>query len=169
MYNAFFVYWITHLLMSNPEIQLELGPRLNWSSWSFMTSVKHWWLLLPPYSDLLENRIGQYRSPLFQVPSNITNSFYSFLFFSFMLFLMRTFKFYSLGKFQLYSTVLSTVVTMFYITSSDLTPLFILQLKVCTLLSTSPYFPHSPSPGNHFSTLCLYVFFVLLLDSIYKW
>ena len=33
---------------------------------------------------------------------------------------VRTFKVYSLGKFQVYSTVLSTLVTKLYIRSSDL-------------------------------------------------
>lgn len=31
--------------------------------------------------------------------------------------------------------------------------LFTWQLKVCTLLPTSPYFFHLPAPGNHFSIL----------------
>ena len=37
----------------------------------------------------------------------------------------------------------------------DLHVLFILQLKVCTLLPTFPYFSH---PGNYFSLLCFFEF-----------
>ena len=41
-------------------------------------------------------------------------------FFIFICLFVRTFKFYSLGKFQFYNTVLSHVVTMLYVRSSDL-------------------------------------------------
>ena len=43
----------------------------------------------------------------------------------------------SVMKFQIRITVLSTIVTMLYIRPLDLS----LQLKVCTFLATSPYFP----------------------------
>ena len=42
---------------------------------------------------------------------------------------MKTFKFYSVSKFPLYNTVLSTLVILFYNRSSDL-----IHLEVCTLL-----------------------------------
>lgn len=47
--------------------------------------------------------------------------------------MVRTFKSYSLGKFQLCNTILSTIITL-DIRSSD----FVLSLKVCTLLPTLP-------------------------------
>lgn len=46
-------------------------------------------------------------------------SLYIFTFF--FLFLVRTLKLYSFSKFQLYNTILSTVVTMLYIRCSDFT------------------------------------------------
>ena len=52
--------------------------------------------------------------------------------------------------------------------------LFLWQLKVCTVLPTSPYLPAPPpAPGNHFLTLCFNEFdgfvFSSVLDSTYKW
>ena len=69
-------------------------------------------------------------------------------------FLVRTFKFYSFSKFQLCNTVLSTLVTMFYIKSSDLIHLI---LKACVLL---PSCPSLPGPQLLATTLllCFYEF-----------
>ena len=36
-----------------------------------------------------------------------------------------------------------------------------IELKLCTLLPTSPYFPPPPAPCNHFSTFCFYEFDLL--------
>ena len=72
-----------------------------------------------------------------------------------------TFKFYSVSKFQLYSTVLSTIVTMFYIRYSDLIHLIAESFYLFTSLSL---FPLSLTPGNHFSTLCFcFCFFKIYL------
>ena len=76
-------------------------------------------------------------------------------------------KFYSFSKFQLLSTVLSTVITTLYIRSSDSVHLVTTSLY---LLPSSPRFPHLPAPGNHFYTLFLgssslfYVFRILILS-----
>ena len=61
------------------------------------------------------------------------------------LFLVRTFKFYSPSKFQFNSIVLSTMVTMFYIRSSDLIHLIAKSLYP---LTTLPLFPSPPLPPN---------------------
>lgn len=84
--------------------------------------------------------------------------------------LVRTFKF-SFSKFQLSSTLLSTVVTVFYRVCPTL---FILQLK-----SFHPFFqplsisPAFPSTGNHFPALPLWVCFfgggILPLLSFVSW
>lgn len=57
---------------------------------------------------------------------------------------MRTAKFYSLSKLQLYNTELSTVVTMLYIISSDL--IHLIPQSLYSHLPTLPYFPHPSSP-----------------------
>ena len=61
-----------------------------------------------------------------------------------------TFKFYSLSKFQLSTTVLSVIASMFYVRSSDL--IHLIEENWCPFL-TAPYFPHHLTPSNHFSTL----------------
>lgn len=55
-----------------------------------------------------------------------------------------TFKFYSLNKFQLFGTVLLTIVTMFYLGSSGLTHLIAESLYPFTSLSP---FPQSTGPA----------------------
>lgn len=65
-------------------------------------------------------------------------------------FFLRTFKF-SFSKFQLYNTVLSTIVTILYIRSSNLIQLVVESLYLFTNLYVSP----SPSPGSCFSTTFL--------------
>ena len=66
--------------------------------------------------------------------------------------LLKTFNFYFLSTCQLYNTVLSIIVTIFYMRSSNC---------ICLIagnfhhLLTSPYFLHTPAPDNHFSTLFL--------------
>ena len=51
---------------------------------------------------------------------------------------MRTFKFYSLSIFQLYNTMLSTIVTMLYIKSPDIIHFIAESLNCFTNLSLSP-------------------------------
>ena len=66
--------------------------------------------------------------------------------------LVKTFKFYFLSTCQLYNTVLSIIVTIFYMRSSNCISL--IAGKFHHLL-TSPYFLHTLAPDNHFSTLFL--------------
>ena len=61
-------------------------------------------------------------------------------------------KFYFLRKFQLYNTVLSTIISMFYIRSSDLIHLIAESLYLFTNLSL---FPPPPDPGNHLSPVSM--------------
>lgn len=63
---------------------------------------------------------------------------------------LRTFKFYSVSTFQLYNTVISTVVTMLYIQSSGF-----IQQKICAFSPTSPHFLQPPTHGNHFYTVSM--------------
>ena len=58
--------------------------------------------------------------------------------------------FYSRSTFQLYNTVLSTVVTMLYIQSSGF-----IQQKICAFSPTSPHFLQPPTPDNHFYTVSM--------------
>lgn len=51
---------------------------------------------------------------------------------------VRTFKFYFLGKFQLYNTVLPMIITLLYLTSSDLTHLVTESLYPFTNLFLFP-------------------------------
>lgn len=51
---------------------------------------------------------------------------------------MRTFKFHSLRKFQLYNPVLSAIATLLYIRSSDLVHLIAESLYTFTNLFLSP-------------------------------
>lgn len=71
---------------------------------------------------------------------------------------MRALKYYSLSEFQLYNTVLSTVVTMLYVRSSDLIhlitekfPLFVRSLsyhKVTLMTSYKPNYLPKVTPPN---------------------
>ena len=83
---------------------------------------------------------------------------------------MRTFKIYFLRNFQIYNTILLTVVTMPYITSPRLICLITGSLY---LLTTFTHFSHSPTPtsGNHQSIPCIYEssFFKILLISEVIW
>ena len=149
------IYFTKIKNMNSKQINIKL---LNWASWSLMTSSNpsdccslHTSLRTGQVS------IGALHSRYLAIPFFVLSSLLSF-------FNMRPQKSQSLRKCQLCSTVLSTVVHMFYIRSSDLIHLRAESLYPSTNLSLFP-----PAPGNHFSTLCLYVFFVLLLDSIYKW
>ena len=65
---------------------------------------------------------------------------------------MTIFKFYSLAKFQLYSTILSTIVIMLYIRSSGLNRIITELFYI--ILPTSPHFPHPTAHGNHLYTFC---------------
>ena len=80
---------------------------------------------------------------------------------------MRTFKVYSLSKFQLYNTVLSTTIDMLYVRHSEL-----IHLKTEGLYfsPTSPYFPQPTAPGSCFYTPWVWLqFFFFFLDSTRKW
>ena len=74
---------------------------------------------------------------------------------------MRTFKIYSLRKFQSYDdTILLTMVTMLYIRF----PSIYLSCMIETVYSLAniTHFPFPPAPGNHYSTLFLSL---IILDS----
>ena len=70
---------------------------------------------------------------------------YGYLFFVLFFFLVRTLKVYSLSKLQVHNTVLLTIVTMMYITSSEHTHLI---TKTLYPLSNIPLFPPPPTPGK---------------------
>ena len=76
---------------------------------------------------------------------------------------MRTFKFYSLSKFHIYNTVLSTIVTMSW---SNFWEIF---LKCKSKYATSktethngPHLPSEPSPNSLKSPLLLWILLTLL-------
>ena len=69
-----------------------------------------------------------------------------------VLVLVKTFKFYFISTCQLYNTVLSIIVTIFYMRSSICISLIAGKFRH---LLTSPHFLHTPAPDNHFSTLFL--------------
>lgn len=97
-------------------------------------------------------------------PSELTGpspdkSFYSFLFWWFFSFLKWTFKFYSLGKFQWFNTVLSIIGTVLYVRSSCLH----LTAKNLHSFTNLPLSLPSLSPGKHFSTLFLWVWLSFFL------
>ena len=87
-------------------------------------------------------------SPIWLINTSITSYIY-LLFVCF--FLVRIIKYYSLPRFQLYNTVLQTIITIFYITFSDYIHLIGKSLYFLTKLSLSPY---TPTTGNCFSTFC---------------
>ena len=71
---------------------------------------------------------------------------------------VRTFKFYSLSKFQLYYIELSTIVIIL-IQYSDLIHLVPKSFYLFTNLSL---FPPPPAPGNHFSAVSIsFTFFFI--------
>lgn len=72
---------------------------------------------------------------------------------------MRTLRIYSLSKSQSHSTALPTAVTVLY--ARDPQNLFILRIKVCSLLPTSPSFPRLPAPGHHTSPVSMSLTFFL--------
>ena len=90
--------------------------------------------------------------------------FLSFFFF----FFVRIFKFYSLSKFKLYNTVLSTVITILYIRSSDLTCLITESLLSFTNLSLSSPPPPSPLTAAPVTSFLLSVSFVTLILNVFK-
>ena len=67
---------------------------------------------------------------------------------------VRTVQFYSPSKLQLYNPVLLAIITMLCIRSSDVVPLTSKSLYPFTSLFL---FLPPPAPGNHFSTLFLWV------------
>lgn len=71
---------------------------------------------------------------------------------------MRTLKIYFLRKFQIYNTVLFTLITMLYIRYKNV---FILELKVCFLW---PTFSHFLPPGYAHLPLAGTVFFGSVSD-----
>ena len=66
---------------------------------------------------------------------------------------VRTSKTYSLSNFQVYYTAPLTIITVLYITSTEL--ICLRTGSLCTLTNISP-FPPPPVFGNHPSTLCFY-------------
>ena len=70
---------------------------------------------------------------------------------------MGTFKSYSLSSFQIYNTVLLTIVTLLYITSQDLTYFITGSLYLFTPFTrlTHPA-PPTPTSDNHQSVLRTY-------------
>lgn len=78
--------------------------------------------------------------------------------------LRRIFKFYSFSELHLYSMVLSTIVTVFYIRFSHHVHL-IAEISY-PLTNLSWFSPTLPVPGNHFSILVSVTF---LSDSTYQW
>lgn len=78
---------------------------------------------------------------------------------------MLIFMIYSLSKFQMYNTVLLTIVLILFIRSSELIHLVTENLYHWP---TSSCFPHLLSPNNHFSTLWVYEF-DSFLDFKCKW
>ena len=66
-----------------------------------------------------------------------------------------------------YNTVLSTIVTMFYIGSSKLMHLITESLYPLTKFSLFPP-PQPAAPGNHFSTLCFYDFDVFYFVFVFR-
>ena len=74
---------------------------------------------------------------------------------NFFFFLVGTLKFYSLGQFQWYNIVLSIIVTMLHIRSSDL--IYLITI-IYTLVSITLYFPYASAQGNNFFTFSSYEF-----------
>lgn len=99
--TAVCVLLFTKLYLLITKIQLDLGPSLNWSSWSLMTSNT-------------ADCCSLYTEICLRTGYVSTGFLYS-----------RSF-------------------------TSGPQNLFIIQIKLCTLLPTSPYLPHTPAPGNHF-------------------
>ena len=78
---------------------------------------------------------------------------------------VRTFKIYSLSNFQVYNTLLLTIVTMLYIRSSEL--IHLITRSLYPLTNISP-FPTTPSPLA--TTILLSVYMNLFfLDFTCKW
>lgn len=84
------------------------------------------------------------------------------LFFIFMpynyhfFFIMRTFKTHSLSNFQIYNTVLLNIITMLYISSSEL--IHLINGNLYSLTNPTSLFPNFPLPvpGNNHSSLRFY-------------
>ena len=75
----------------------------------------------------------------------------------------RDFKIYSFSNFQVYSTVLLTVITMLHMTSPELMYLLIVSFY---LLITFSHFPHlwKPPIGSLYAWII-----IIFLDSMHKW
>ena len=106
-------------------------------------------------------------SPIWLINTSITSYIY-LLFVCF--FLVRIIKYYCLPRFQLYNTVLPTIITVFYITFSDYIHLIGESFYFLTKLFLSPY---PPATGNCFSTFCFKElnckFFFFPLESTSQW
>ena len=104
------------------------------------------------------------RSPTVQL---INTFITSHIYFVCLFVLVKTFKLYSVNKFQWYNTELSPVVTMLFSISSDF-----IHLITESMYSFTSLFPFpSPAPGNHHSSLIeldLY-FYLFILNSTYNW
>ena len=70
-------------------------------------------------------------------------------------FFVGTLKFYSLGKFQWCNILLSIIVTMLHIISSDL--IYLITI-IYTLVLITLYFPYASTQGNNFFTFSSYEF-----------
>ena len=76
-----------------------------------------------------------------------------------------TFRINSLSKFQVYNTVLLTIITMLYIRSPKLTKLVTESLYSLNISSKCLLQAHSLVPGKHHSTLWFYEFDILFFIS----
>ena len=80
-------------------------------------------------------------------------------------FVVRTLKIYSLSNFQVYNTVLLTIITVLYIRSPEL--IFLINGSLYPLTKISPYRP--PAPQLLVTTIWVSVCMSLaFLDSTYK-
>lgn len=94
----------------------------------------------------------------------LTTHLLTWLPFSLFLFVVTIFKICPPSNFQVYNTMFSTTVTMLYIRYQE--SQFILSLKICALIPTSPCLPDPCAPGNYF---LLSLSTSLAFDSTYKW
>ena len=78
---------------------------------------------------------------------------------------LRTFKIYSLSNFQIYSTVLLTIVTLLYNSSLELINLITESLNTLTTLTHSPS-PHPPLAATNLLSVSMSFVFI---DFKYKW
>ena len=73
--------------------------------------------------------------------------------------MLRTFKIYSLSNFQIYSTVLLTIVTLLYNSSLELINLITESLNTLTTLTHSPS-PHPPLAATNLLSVSMSFVFI---------